>query len=107
MTSNAGIHQDQYMYIDAVGYSWDSEYIIGDNLNEGMLISFNNNTNLEWIGFSLDSQPNRTIYGNKTIKMPDDGLHTIELHGNNSVGTYYSSGIRYLSSSLMSRTISS
>jgi len=90
---------DEYnydVYIDAIGYSWYSNYQIGDNFNEGLLLSFVNSTPpLEWIGNSLDHQSNNTIQGNTTISFPEDGIHTIQVFGNNSVGTNYESDIRY------------
>ncbi|MFX1500281.1 MAG: hypothetical protein ACFFDH_04870 [Promethearchaeota archaeon] len=83
------------VYIDAVGYSWDENYQIGDNFNEGLYLSFTNSTVLEWMGYSLDNQLNRTIYGNTTISIPEDGIHTIQLFANNSIGEYFTSDIRY------------
>ena len=71
-------------YIDAYGYSWDPHYNIGDNLNEGLLLSYGNTTNLDWKGYSLDGTVNNTILGNTTIPMPADGLHRIQVFGNNS-----------------------
>ena len=41
-------------FFDAIGYSWDSDYNIGNNLNEGLLLSFENSTNLDWMRYSLD-----------------------------------------------------
>ena len=82
-------------WIDAVGYSWDPKYNIGDNLNEGLLLSFENSTNLDWMGYSLDGQPNRTILDNTTIPIPADGLHIIQVFGNDSLGTMYQSEKRY------------
>jgi hypothetical protein len=84
-----------YYYVDAVGYSWDPNYNIGDNLNEGLLLSYTNNSALDWVGFSLDRQANKTIIGNKTIPFPSGGLHTIQVFGNSSLGYYYESDIRY------------
>ena len=84
-----------HMYTDAVGYSWDSNYNIGDNLNEGILFSYENTTNLDWKGYSLDGQTNKTIMGNTTIPVPDDGLHSIHMFGNDSMGTKYESNLRY------------
>ena len=81
-------------YFDAFGYSWDNNYEIGDNMNEGLLLSFENSTNLDWIGYSLDGQSNRTILGNTTIKMPDFGKHTIQVCGKDSLGNVYKSNIR-------------
>jgi len=81
-------------YVDAVGYSWDPNYNIGDNSYEGLLLSFENTTVLDWMGYSLDSQANLTILGNSTIPMPEDGFHSIQMFGNDSVGTIYQSDIQ-------------
>lgn len=82
-----------YYYIDAVGYSWDPNYNIGDNLHEGLYLSFDNSTALNWTGYSLDGQANKTISGNDTIVMPVDGKHKIQVFGNNSLGTMFNSNI--------------
>ena len=84
-------------YIDALSFSWDLDYNIGDNLYEGLLLSFENSTNFDWIGYSLDGQANKTILGNSTIQIPDDGLHTIQISGYSSLGTTYQSDIRHFS----------
>ncbi|MFX0187987.1 MAG: hypothetical protein ACFE8A_09640 [Candidatus Hodarchaeota archaeon] len=81
-------------YYDAFGYSWDNNYDIEDNLNEGLLLSYENNTNLDWTGYSLDGQANRTIHGNTTIVMPNDGQHTIQVSGNNTLGVIYKSELK-------------
>ena len=81
--------------LDAFGFSWDPDYSIGDNLNEGLLLSYENGTNLEWTGYSLDGQSNVTISGNKTIPIPEDGHHTIQLFGNESLGSIYESEIKH------------
>ncbi|KKM64739.1 hypothetical protein LCGC14_1498340, partial [marine sediment metagenome] len=87
---------DYYVYFDAVGYSWDPNYAIGDNLNEGLLVSFENNTNLNWIGYSLDGLANKTIIGNTTISFPtSDGSHTIQIIGNDTSGIIYQSEVRH------------
>ncbi|MFX0189033.1 MAG: Ig-like domain-containing protein, partial [Candidatus Hodarchaeota archaeon] len=84
---------DDILYFDAFGYNW-TDYKIGDNLNEGLLLSFENNTNLDWMGYSLDGQANKTILGNASIPMPDYGQHTIQVFGNDSLGNNYESNIR-------------
>jgi len=84
-----------HTYTDAIGYSWDPSYNIGDNLNEGLLLSYENSTTLDWQGYSLDSQANRTILGNVTIPMPADGLHRVQVFGNDSINTMYESNTRY------------
>ncbi|MFX1343460.1 MAG: hypothetical protein ACFFAI_00015 [Promethearchaeota archaeon] len=84
-----------HMYTDAIGYSWDLNYNLGDNLNEGLLISYESTITLEWKGYSLDNQPIQTILGNKTIPMPSEGLHRIQVIGNDSMGMLYQSDVRY------------
>ncbi|GAG19226.1 unnamed protein product, partial [marine sediment metagenome] len=92
-------------YFDAVGYSWDPDYTIGDNLNEGLLISYDNTTTLDWQGFSLDGGVNKTILGNTTIQMPADGGHSIQVFGNNSLGTMFESNLRYFTTNALSPDI--
>ena len=82
-------------YIDAIGYSWDPNYNVGDNLKEGLLLSYENSTNLDWIGYSLDGLSNKTITGNTTIPLTPNGPHNIQMYGNNSIGTMYGSTVRY------------
>ncbi len=95
--AHTGVAADNVtFYWDAVGYSWDPNYSIGDNLNEGLLLSFENHTNLDWIGYSLNSQLNKTILGNSTIPFPsNDGLHSIQVFGNTTGGVIYDSDVRY------------
>ncbi len=81
-------------YIDAIGYSWDSNYALGNNKNEGLLLSYTNSTALKWQGYSLDGQSNKTILGNTTIPMPMNGLHSIQMFGNDSLGRNYLSIVR-------------
>ena len=82
-------------FIDAIGYSWDPDYTIGDNLDEGILLSFENSTAFDWMGYSLDGQANITILGNTTISLPNDGMHSIRLFGRDSLGDIYHSDLRY------------
>ncbi len=86
------------VFWDAIGYSWDPNYNIGDNMNEGILLSFDTSFTTDWIGYSLDSQLIKTLLGNTTIPFPTyDGSHTIQVFGNNSIGTFYQSKLRYFS----------
>ncbi|MCK5609093.1 right-handed parallel beta-helix repeat-containing protein [Candidatus Pacearchaeota archaeon] len=80
-------------YIDAVGYSWDPYYKVGDNIKRGLLVSFTSIANPTWTRYSLDGLPNRTIWGNITIELPSNGLHSIQVFAFNT--TVYSSEIRY------------
>ena len=85
----SGDNPDYAAWVDAIGYSWAPNYNIGNNLAEGLLLSYNNLTTLEWMGYSLDNQANKTIVGNTTIPLPNDGLHTIQVYGNETSGTMY------------------
>jgi hypothetical protein len=78
-----------------VAYSWDSDYVIGDNRNEGLLLSYENTISLDWQGYSLDGQTNKTILGNKTISIPINGPHRIQVFGNDSLGTNYQSDLKH------------
>jgi len=82
-------------YFDAFGYSWDPNYSIGDNLNEGLLIDYKSKNPLEWQAYSLDGQQNVTTLGNTVIPLPDDGPHSIQIFGNNSNGDYFQSEKRF------------
>lgn len=82
-------------YFDAFGYSWDNFYNIGENLNEGLPILFETSTPLDWIAYSIDSQPNITIPGNTSIFIPNNGSHTIKVVGNFLAGPIYESTLRY------------
>lgn len=95
MYTQGGGYQDNYAYCDAIGYSWDPNYNIGENLYEGLLLSFEKSITLDWICYSLDKNANKTIWGNTTISLPNNGLHSIQVSGNDSIGTDYSSDIRY------------
>ena len=96
---------DYNWYLDAIGYSWDSNYNAGDNLNEGLLLSFESTPTLDWIGHSLDGAVNKTILGNATIPIPSDGIHNIQVFGNDTMGTMYESDVRYFTIDTNSPTI--
>jgi hypothetical protein len=84
-------------WVDAVSYSWDPNYSIGKNRQSGLLLSYTSTTTLNWKGYSLDSQANKTISGNTTLSMPVNGTHQIQVFGNDSVGTMYQSNLLYFS----------
>ncbi|MFX0073243.1 MAG: zinc ribbon domain-containing protein, partial [Candidatus Hermodarchaeota archaeon] len=96
LRSHSGTYES-YNYFDAVGYSWDSNYNMGDNKEEGLLLSFENSTVLDWVGYSLDGQANRTILGNTTLPIPNYGAHYIQVFSNSTLGSLYESDIRYFS----------
>ncbi|NVM54458.1 MAG: hypothetical protein HWN66_12210, partial [Candidatus Helarchaeota archaeon] len=93
--SDLGDDAAERLYFDAIGYSWDSNYDIGDNIYEGLVLNFTIGTELDWIGYSLDGQNNLTIPGNTTIPMPDEGSHAIQVYANNSIGTKFATAIIY------------
>ncbi len=82
-------------FLDALGYSWDENYFIGENQHEGLLISYKTNKDLEWVGYSLDNQANITIKGNKVIPMPRNGTYSIQVFGNDSLGDIFYSEKRH------------
>ena len=94
-TGFSAVNPNYGTWVDAFSCSWHPDYEIGDNLNEGLLLSYENTTNLDWKGYSFDGQANRTTLGNKTIKMPSDGQHRIQVFGNDSLGIMYESELRY------------
>jgi len=93
-------------YVDGIGYSWDPGYDIGDNLNKGLFLSYRNTTALGWQAYSLDGATNRTILGNTTIPIPSDGVHNIQVFGNNSVGRIYESNLRYFTTNALAPELS-
>ncbi len=85
-------------YIDAIGFSWTSFiYNLGDNLYEGLLLSFNIRLgiDLNLIEYSLDNQNSIKLLGNTTIPLPDDGFHEIQVFGNDLSGIMRTSEGRY------------
>lgn len=97
-TENNGL--DYSFCLDAIGYSWEKNYEIGDNLQEGLLLGCTNSTNLNITHYSIDSQEKVRIYGNNTIR-PSDGTHNIQVFGNDSKGNQYASELKYFTSNLL------
>ena len=84
-------------WFDTVSYSWDHNYNIGDNLEEGLLLSFQTLTPLEWTAYYLDDSANYTIYGNTVIPMPSNGVHSIKVIGLDSLNEIHQSSWRIFS----------
>jgi len=82
-------------YIDAIGFSWTSNYNPGDNLNEGLLLQFDPKLQLDTISYSFDGQAEIEILGNTVIPFPEDGLHTIQIFGSELAGDTTQSELRY------------
>lgn len=57
------------------------------------MLSYTNSSALEWVGYSLDSQANKTITGNMVIPLPGNGAHSIQIHGRSTLGHYYTSNL--------------
>ncbi|MFX1420264.1 MAG: FG-GAP-like repeat-containing protein [Promethearchaeota archaeon] len=81
-------------YFDAFGNSWDTNYRIGNNLVEGILLSFTPD-NFDLMHYSLDEKEKKFITGNTTIPFPKDGLHTIQVFGYNLSGDVSQSAMRF------------
>ena len=96
-----GGSQSPISFVDAIGYSWDPKYNVGDNLHEGLFINYETTASLVWEAFSLDGSINKTILGDTTIAMPDFGSHTIQIYGTDSIGTIFESDIRHFEVSPM------
>jgi len=82
-------------YFDAFGLSWDPNYNLGDNLNEGLLLNFTGTIDFNWTGYSFDGQSIIPTFGNHTIPFPNDGPHTIQVFANDSMAQFYQSEIRH------------
>ena len=93
-------------YLDAIGHSCDMDYDIGANMNEGLLLSYDNTIPLDWVGYSLDDQTNKTILGNTSITMSNPGLHNIQLFANDTSGIMYESELRYFTVDISEPTVS-
>ena len=79
---------------DAVGLSWDPNYLVGANLKPGLLLEYQTSLNVDWSGYSLDDQQYKTIQGNTTLPLPFLGYHSIQVFCNDSSGVQYASDIR-------------
>lgn len=87
---------DYSYFLDAIGFSWDQFYTVGDNMNCGILLNFKAPSNLTWIGYSLDGNSNRTILGPFVLPFPNgNGIHKIQVFGTDSEDNIYQSDDRY------------
>ncbi|MBN1216715.1 MAG: hypothetical protein JXA99_14910 [Candidatus Lokiarchaeota archaeon] len=76
-------------YWDAFGFIWDPYYNLGDNLYEGILVSYTNSTQVDWIKYSIDGQNNKTLFGNRVIPILSNGKHSFQAYCRFSNGTTY------------------
>lgn len=84
---------DYSFYIDAIGLSWDPNYQIGNNLIEGLnlFVQQPNQIQLKSISYSIDGGEHIPINGSEAIPFPDDGLHYIQVIGDDSNNNVYRS----------------
>ncbi len=82
-------------YLDAFSITGLQDgYILGDNIEEGLLLDFESPNILDLMSYSLDGQNELKIIGNTTIPIPNDGHHTIQVFGEDSLSNKYHSTIR-------------
>jgi hypothetical protein len=87
---------DYSYYIDAIGFSWNTYYSVGNNINPGLFLNFEAPSNLTWIGYSFDGNSNITILGPYVIPFPNgNGIHSVQIFGNDSENNVYQSEKRY------------
>ncbi|HUX98033.1 MAG TPA: SHOCT domain-containing protein [Candidatus Deferrimicrobium sp.] len=81
------------VYLDAIGFTWDLYYTIGDNQEEGMWLSYRMQLygmSWSWFGYELDGQLmliSKGYEANSIIPRPTlDGVHQIQLIGSSYSG---------------------
>ncbi|MFW9867688.1 MAG: hypothetical protein ACFFEN_16455, partial [Candidatus Thorarchaeota archaeon] len=60
----------------------------------------------DWQSYSLDGAVNKKILGNTTIPFPSDGIHNIQVYGNDTMGTIYESNLMYFTIDTISTSTS-
>ncbi len=78
------------VYWDAVGYSWDPNYEIGDNLYEGVLLE-DVYTDYDWKGFTFNNGPITPFDGDKVFPLSMEEIYSIQLIGEDTLGDYFCS----------------
>jgi len=72
---------------------------------EDVPLTFTVSESTSWIGYSLDGQMNVTISGNTTLVGLSDGLHTVIVYANDTVGNMGYSGTVYFTVDTVAPTI--
>ncbi len=82
-------------FIDAIGYSWDTHYTTGDNLNEGILIDEITLITLNEVNYIIDDTEN--IYSPSSFVIPklENGAHSLIFIGTDDYGYKWSSEKRW------------
>ncbi|MFX1390115.1 MAG: S8 family serine peptidase [Promethearchaeota archaeon] len=91
-TSDAS--SDITVYFDAVGYSWDPAYYIGNNRLSGFFLDFLCETELIDIKYELNGGSEKSITGKTILPITLDGLYTVKVMGTGVDTAYYESEIR-------------
>ena len=79
-----------HTYYDAIGFSWDPDYKIGDNLNEGILFSFTTDIDLDTTWCKYDDKK-FDLFGNTVFSIYNGGTHNLQIFGKDSAETVYRS----------------
>ena len=101
ITAQGGPASTMTLYGDAFGYTWHTGYTIGDNMQEGMLISQSQQLGFKewtWVGYSLNGEPIITLpsFGDVIIPLPNSlGVQTLQLFANDSIDYQTSSPINH------------
>ncbi|MGB5912593.1 MAG: hypothetical protein WBH31_15480 [Promethearchaeia archaeon] len=83
-------------YYDAIGFSWDDNYNIGDNKKEGLLLSYSSKApNIDQLKYSIDDQAEEPFSGETVIPLPKNGLHSIKFNATRSCGKIIQSEVIY------------
>lgn len=91
-TPLSSVYQNQ-MWADAVGYSWDPGYAVGDNEKQGLLFNSSCLFAPDTLWYSVDGGNNATFTGTKIIPMPSVGNHYVQAFGNDTLGQEYESDV--------------
>ncbi|NVM27420.1 MAG: hypothetical protein HWN65_01150 [Candidatus Helarchaeota archaeon] len=85
------------LWIDAIGFSWDPNYDVGDNLNEKdpyvLPLAYELPPHVNNLQYSLNGQGLKPILGPDIITFNETGDQTIQLFGSDIYGDVYESRI--------------
>ena len=83
-------------YLDAIGYSWDEGYKKWDNIATGLFLNYSFFQDLDSTNYTIDGSSQISLSGSGEKIIPlRDGVHSIQLFGNNSYGVNLKSYVRY------------
>ncbi|MFX1390120.1 MAG: S8 family serine peptidase [Promethearchaeota archaeon] len=82
---------DIIAYFDAVGYSWDPTYYIGNNRVSGFFLDFSCETELTDIKYELNGGGEKPIIGKTILPITLEGPYTVKVMGAGIDSAYYES----------------